>query len=59
MEMEVAGVQAVCDYYGFELYDFLSAGDVLAEEGYQVENLADANHNLDKLQIALQIAEKL
>ena len=59
VEMEVAGVQAVCDYYGFELYDFLSAGDVLAEDGYQVENLADANHNLDKLQIALQIAEKL
>ncbi|MBP5361871.1 MAG: nucleoside phosphorylase [Ruminococcus sp.] len=59
VEMEVAGVQAVCDFYGFELYDFLSAGDVLAEGNYQVENLADANHNLDKFQIALQITEKI
>ena len=57
--MEVAGVQAVCDFYGFELYDFLSAGDVLAEGDYQVEGLSDANHNLDKLQIALQITELL
>ena len=59
MEMEVAGVQAVCDFYGYELYDFLSAGDVLAEDNYQVEGLSDANHNLDKLKIALQIAELL
>lgn len=59
VEMEVAGVQAVCDFYGFELYDFLSAGDVLAEGDYQVEGLSDANHNLDKLQIALQITELL
>ena len=59
VEMEVAGVQAVCDFYGYELYDFLSAGDVLAEDNYQVEGLSDANHNLDKLKIALQIAELL
>ncbi|MBO5164569.1 MAG: nucleoside phosphorylase [Ruminococcus sp.] len=59
VEMEVAGVQAVCDFYGFELYDFLSAGDVLAEGNYQIENLSNANHNLDKLQIALQISERI
>lgn len=23
VEMELAGVQAVCDYYGWNLYDFL------------------------------------
>ena len=54
--MEVAGVQAVCDFYGYELYDFLSAGDVVAEGDYQVEGLSDANHSLDKVKIALQIA---
>ena len=59
VEMELAGVQAVCDFYGFELYDFLSAGDVLAEGNYQVEKLSDANHNLDKFQIALQISERI
>lgn len=59
VEMEVAGVQAVCDFYGFELYDFLSAGDVLEEGDYKVEGLSDANHNLDKFQIALKIAERI
>lgn len=29
VEMELAGVQAVCDFYGWELYDFLATGDVL------------------------------
>ena len=59
VEMELAGVQAVCDFYGFELYDFLAAGDVLSEDSYEVEGLHDANHNPDKLQLALALAESL
>lgn len=59
VEMEVAGVQAVCDFYGFELYDFLASGDVLAEGNYDIKALVDANHNLDKLQIALKIAHRI
>ena len=59
VEMEVAGVQAVCDFYGFELYDFLAAGDVLVEGDYTIDELADANHNLDKLLVALQIIERI
>lgn len=59
VEMEIAGVQAVCDFYGFELYDFMAAGDVLVEGDYETEGLADANHNTDKLQIALRIAERI
>ena len=59
VEMELAGVQAVCDFYGFELYDFLAAGDVLVEGDYTIEALSDANHNLDKLQIALKIIERI
>ena len=31
VEMELAGVQAISDFYGFELYDFLVAGDVQIE----------------------------
>ena len=54
VEMEVAGVQAVCDFYGLELYDFLEAGDVLEASGYEVEGLHGANHNLGKLYIALE-----
>ena len=57
VEMELAGVQAVCDFHGLELYDFLVTGDVLAENEYQVEGLNDANHNLDKFYIALEIAK--
>jgi uridine phosphorylase len=59
VEMEVAGVQAVCDFFGFELYDFLAAGDVLVEGDYTIDELSDANHNLDKLLVALQIIERI
>ena len=57
VEMELSGVQSVCDFYGFELYDFLEAGDVLKESGYEVEGLHNANHNLGKLYIALEAAK--
>ena len=56
VEMELAGVQAVCDFYGLELYDFLEAGDVLESNGYDVEGLPSANHSLGKLYIALNTA---
>lgn len=56
VEMELAGVQATCDFYNLELYNFLEAGDVLETSGYEIEGLHDANHNLDKLYIALEVA---
>lgn len=59
VEMELAGVQAVCDYYGLELYDFLAAGDVLSEDSYDTSGLSDANHNIDKLKIAIQLSERI
>ena len=59
VEMELAGVQAVCDFYGLELYDFLEAGDVLEESGYDLQGLAGANHDLGKLMIALEILKKI
>ena len=49
VEMELAGVQAISDFYGFELYDFLVAGDVLIEGNYETDGLSAANHDLDKL----------
>lgn len=59
VEMELAGVQAICDFYKFELYDFLVSGDVLTEENYETDGLSAANHNIDKLFIALKIAKKV
>ncbi|MCR5135380.1 MAG: nucleoside phosphorylase [Clostridiales bacterium] len=59
VEMEVAGVQAVCDFYGLELFDFLEAGDVLDESDYDITDLPGANHDLGKLMVALEIAKRI
>ena len=59
VEMELAGVQAVCSFYGLALYNFLEAGDVLEESGYDVANLRGANHDLGKLYIALETALRI
>lgn len=59
VEMELAGVQAVCDFYGLELYDFLVTGDTLDTPEYSKEGLDSANHSLDKFHIALKIAKAL
>lgn len=59
VEMELAGVQAICDFYGLELYDFLEAGDVLGDSGYEAEGLQAANHNVAKALIALEAATYL
>ena len=59
VEMELAGVQAACDFYGFELYNFLEAGDVLNESSYEVEELHRANHDLGKLYLALKFLKEI
>ncbi|MCR5283329.1 MAG: nucleoside phosphorylase [Lachnospiraceae bacterium] len=59
VEMELAGVQAACDFYGLSVYDFLEAGDVLADSGYEVEGLHSANHDMGKFYLALEIAERI
>ena len=59
VEMEVAGVQAMCNFYGLSVYDFLEAGDVLADSDYEVEGLHSANHDVGKFHIALEIAERI
>ena len=56
--MELAGVEAVCDFYGWNVYDFLATGDVLDEAVYDASGLANANHNMDKLYIAIDIAKR-
>lgn len=59
VEMELAGVQAVCDFYGWDLYDFLVTGDVLDQTVYDVSVLDNANHNMDKLFVAIEIAKRI
>ncbi len=55
VEMELAGLQAVCDFYNVELYSFLVTGDILDESKYRPEGLYEANHSLEKFFIALKI----
>ena len=59
VEMEVAGVQAVCSHYGFRLYDFLETGDILGDDTYDVSNLAEVNHRIENLDIALEIVKNV
>lgn len=59
VEMELAGMQAVCDFYNIELYDFLVTGDVVDQPDYSPEGLHDANHDFDKFYVALKLAEKI
>lgn len=59
VEMEVAGVQAVCDFHGFQLYDFLQTGDVLDAPAWEGSKLDGANHDLDKFLLALEIAKRI
>ncbi len=57
VEMEISGIQAVCNFYGIELYSFIVSGDVLDSEKYIPDGLSEANHSLDKFFIALKIWE--
>ena len=57
VEMELAGMQAVCDFHHIELYDFLVTGDVVDQDVYTPEGLHEANHSMDKFDIAIKIAQ--
>ena len=59
VDMEMAGLQAVCDFHGMHLYAFLQAGDTLDGEAYDVSGLHEANHDSTKLKNALEIAKRV
>lgn len=59
VDMEIAGVQAVCSYHGFQLYCFLMTGDVLDQPTWDVAELGEANHCLGNWNLALQIAASI
>ncbi|WP_256448237.1 hypothetical protein [Falcatimonas sp. MSJ-15] len=41
------------------MYDFLATGDVFEQAVYDISGLVDANHNMDKLYIAIEIAKRI
>lgn len=56
VDMELAGVQAVCTFHGFGLYNFLMTGDVLDQPEYTCADLDIANHSLGNFDLALKLA---
>ena len=59
VEMDLAGVQAVCDYHGFELDNFRATGDVVDQPDYTPDGLQEANHSMDKFYAAVAIAKRI
>lgn len=59
VEMECAGAQALCDYRGWEYYDFIFAGDLLEEESWDARilgNEVEIDHQLRFFLLALELA---
>ena len=62
VEMECAGVQAVCDFRGLEYYNFLISGDLLDSEEWDrriLGNEEEKNHQLKSFYIALELALRI
>lgn len=59
VEMEVAGLQSVADFYGYDIYPFLEVGDIFYDDSYDNEKLRSANNDFHKLDIALEIIKRI
>lgn len=61
VEMECAGAQALCDFRGWEYYDFLFAGDVLHEDTWDARILGagELDYQLKYFLLALELAASL
>ena len=59
VEMEASGLQATCNYYGFELYTFFYGGDLFDDESWDRANLGgNSEHDISKatFDVALKLA---
>ena len=62
VEMEAAGIQAVCDYHGLSLYNFLFASDCLEQEEWKNKLLGTSGEKemqVKCFQLALHLAAEL
>ena len=62
VEMECAGVQALCDFSGLEYYSFLISGDLLDFQEWDKRILGDdeeMKHQLRNFYIALELALRI
>lgn len=60
VEMECAALQAVCDFRGYELYYFLTSGDLLDAPQWETrlegDSLAGSQHDVTHFDIAAELA---
>lgn len=62
VDMECAGLQAMCDHRGYQYYTFFYTGDLLDAPAWEKRILADASeidHQLANFQVALEIARRI
>ena len=62
VEMEVAGLQAMCNYYGYELYPFFFGADLLEGDSWDKASLGnEAEYDIQKktFEVAVSIARNL
>lgn len=60
VEMECAGLQAVCDFRGLDFYPFFFSGDLLDSDEWESRILGgdtESNHQLQNFYIALELAQ--
>ena len=57
VEMEAAGLQAVCNYLGVDLYIFFFAGDILGKkwESGNLGGFREKNKQLSSFELALKL----
>ena len=62
VDMECAGLQAVCDFRGYEYYTFFYSGDLLDAPEWEQRILcsdAETEHQLRNFMVALEIAKRV
>lgn len=63
VDMECAGLQALCDYRGYEYYTFFYTGDLLDAPAWEIRILdseqSEADHQLAAFSVALALAKTL
>ena len=62
VDMECSGLQAMCDFYGFDYYTFFYSGDLLDAPAWEqriLSNDSEIDHQLRNFLVALEIAKRV
>ncbi len=62
VDMECSGLQALCDFHGFDYYTFFYSGDLLDAPAWEQRilcNDSEIDHQLNNFLVALEIAKRV